>query len=81
MDVLSSGEAHPYTSGWVKKGARCRGHSHRGRNLEGCTAIVILRGRMGGERPLVVTMGGGYGEPLTCSVEAHADLFLQAAQD
>lgn len=33
------------------------------------------------ERPLVVTMGGGYGEPLTCSVEAHADLFLQAAQD
>ena len=33
------------------------------------------------ERPLVVTMGGGYGEPLTCSVEAHADLFLQAAKD
>lgn len=31
--------------------------------------------------PLVVTMGGGYGEPLVKSVEAHADLFLQAAKD
>ncbi len=31
--------------------------------------------------PVVVTMGGGYSDPLTPSVEAHADLFLQAARD
>jgi acetoin utilization deacetylase AcuC-like enzyme len=30
--------------------------------------------------PLVMTMGGGYGEPLETSVDAHADLFRQAAQ-
>ena len=29
--------------------------------------------------PLVVTMGGGYSEPIDRSVEAHTDLFLQAA--
>ena len=29
--------------------------------------------------PVVITMGGGYAEPLTCSVDAHTDLFLQAA--
>lgn len=29
--------------------------------------------------PLVITMGGGYGEPLSASVDAHSDLFLQAA--
>ena len=29
--------------------------------------------------PLVITIGGGYAEPLSCSVEAHTDLFLQAA--
>ncbi len=29
--------------------------------------------------PLVVTMGGGYGEPLETSVRAHVDLFRQAA--
>ena len=31
--------------------------------------------------PLVITMGGGYGEPLETSVNAHADLFRQPAQD
>ena len=29
--------------------------------------------------PMVITMGGGYAEPLSDSVDAHADLFLQAA--
>lgn len=29
--------------------------------------------------PLVITMGGGYAEPLSQSVDAHADVFLQAA--
>jgi acetoin utilization deacetylase AcuC-like enzyme len=29
--------------------------------------------------PMVLTMGGGYGEPLQTSVDAHADLFQQAA--
>ena len=29
--------------------------------------------------PLVITMGGGYGDPLSASVDAHSDLFLQAA--
>lgn len=29
--------------------------------------------------PVVITMGGGYGNPLSCSVDAHSDLFLQAA--
>ena len=29
--------------------------------------------------PMVITMGGGYGNPLSCSVDAHSDLFLQAA--
>jgi acetoin utilization deacetylase AcuC-like enzyme len=29
--------------------------------------------------PVVITMGGGYAEPLSCSVDAHTDLFLQAA--
>ena len=29
--------------------------------------------------PLVITIGGGYAEPLSCSVDAHTDLFLQAA--
>lgn len=29
--------------------------------------------------PLVITMGGGYGEPIETSVSAHADLFRQAA--
>ena len=29
--------------------------------------------------PLVVTMGGGYGEPLAASIASHADLFAQAA--
>ncbi|MEO0445487.1 MAG: histone deacetylase [Verrucomicrobiota bacterium] len=29
--------------------------------------------------PLVITMGGGYGEPLSTSISAHGDLFLQAA--
>lgn len=29
--------------------------------------------------PLLITMGGGYGEPLDTSVAAHVDLFLQAA--
>lgn len=29
--------------------------------------------------PLVVTMGGGYGDPIGTSVRAHLDLFLQAA--
>ncbi len=28
--------------------------------------------------PLVITMGGGYGEPLATSIDAHADLFLGA---
>lgn len=31
------------------------------------------------ELPLVVTMGGGYGDPIVTSVRAHVDLFLQAA--
>lgn len=30
--------------------------------------------------PLVITMGGGYGEPIETSVAAHADLFQGAAQ-
>ncbi|MEM7699870.1 MAG: histone deacetylase [Verrucomicrobiota bacterium] len=30
--------------------------------------------------PLVVTMGGGYGEPIETSVAAHVDLFSQAAE-
>ena len=30
--------------------------------------------------PLVITMGGGYGSPLETSIEAHVDLFLQAAE-
>lgn len=29
--------------------------------------------------PLVITMGGGYGDPIETSVRAHLDLFLQAA--
>ncbi|MDF1656060.1 MAG: histone deacetylase [Verrucomicrobiales bacterium] len=29
--------------------------------------------------PLVITMGGGYGEPIETSVAAHADLFRQAS--
>lgn len=29
--------------------------------------------------PLVITMGGGYGEPIETSVSAHADLFREAA--
>ncbi|MEM9696383.1 MAG: histone deacetylase, partial [Myxococcota bacterium] len=31
-------------------------------------------------RPLLVTMGGGYGEPLAVTVAAHADVFEQAAR-
>ncbi|MEZ6186922.1 MAG: histone deacetylase [Planctomycetota bacterium] len=30
--------------------------------------------------PLLLTMGGGYGDPLEASVQAHADLFLQASE-
>ena len=30
--------------------------------------------------PAVVTMGGGYAEPLIRSVEAHADLYMEAAR-
>lgn len=30
------------------------------------------------EIPLVITMGGGYGDPIATSVEAHLDLFRQA---
>ncbi len=30
------------------------------------------------QAPLVITMGGGYGEPLETSIDAHADLFLEA---
>lgn len=30
--------------------------------------------------PLLLTMGGGYGDPLEASVQAHADLFLGAAE-
>jgi len=33
-----------------------------------------------GRRPLVVTMGGGYAEPITVTAEAHADVFEQAAK-
>tara|TARA_R110002096_G_scaffold4501_28_gene21241 strand:+ start:2645 stop:3553 length:909 start_codon:yes stop_codon:yes gene_type:complete len=29
--------------------------------------------------PLLITMGGGYGEPLETSIAAHVDVFLQAA--
>jgi len=31
------------------------------------------------EIPLVITMGGGYGEPIETSIAAHSDLFRQAA--
>lgn len=30
--------------------------------------------------PIVITMGGGYGEPIENSIQAHVDVFLQAAQ-
>ncbi|MDF1756018.1 MAG: histone deacetylase [Verrucomicrobiales bacterium] len=33
------------------------------------------------DAPLVITMGGGYSDPIDPSVEAHADLFLQAAAE
>jgi acetoin utilization deacetylase AcuC-like enzyme len=30
--------------------------------------------------PLVITMGGGYGEPIETSVASHADVFRQAVE-
>ncbi|MEM6787939.1 MAG: histone deacetylase [Myxococcota bacterium] len=33
-----------------------------------------------GRRPLLVTMGGGYAEPIARAAEAHADVFEQAAR-
>lgn len=32
------------------------------------------------ECPVLITMGGGYADPLTASVEAHAEVFLEAAR-
>ncbi|MDF1823806.1 MAG: histone deacetylase [Verrucomicrobiales bacterium] len=40
---------------------------------------IVLQFAQGKGVPLVITMGGGYGEPIGTSISAHADLFRQAA--
>ncbi len=42
---------------------------------------MVYRFAATAEIPLVVTMGGGYGEPIATSVSAHADVFIQAASN
>ena len=41
---------------------------------------MVLEHALRGKVPIVLTMGGGYSKPLSFSVDAHADLFQQAAQ-
>lgn len=48
------------------------------RGLQRRNKLVLDFARQHG-LPLVVTMGGGYGDPIETSVRAHLDLFLQAA--